>query len=370
MRRHFRPKKRIEEEETMTEKRNMTKEDVFLEARIRSEGVRIEVINKPATWDLFRSIVMDGCELVVGLWENPYSRLEAIIDGDHVIISDMGEALGTATLQRRPSWRNELLSDGTTVQNAIPWNPDIASIFLQYQCTTALSANACKYCAVSALPDGAMLPSMPPGAFEAMKARSVEAITIALQNGWRGTILFTGGTPPRSRKDYGQVTDDMERVMTQFRESIDDEILSQIHFSEALFSPPDDLGLLEKWRDIGLNSTEFDSQVMDPDYFKAICPGRGDQRRWIEAQAASAEVFGRGLGATTAVVMGIEPMAGLVEGVEERIKRGVFTQVLTFVPAPGTPYGGFGRRRLHGSWRPVRKSPTSTCATQTHSTSI
>ncbi len=74
----------------------------------------------------------------------------------------------------------------------------------------------------------------------------------------------------------GRLTDEMERILTQFCASVGDEILSQNHISEALFSPPDDLGLLYRWRDIRLSSTEFDTQIVDPDYFKAICPGRGE----------------------------------------------------------------------------------------------
>ena len=70
---------------------------------------------------------------------------------------------------------------------------------------------------------------------------------------------------------------------------------------------------------------------MDPDYFKAICPGRGDQSRWIEAQTAAAEIFGRGRGSTTDVVMGTEPMAGLLEGIEERINP----DVLLFLHSDG-----------------------------------
>jgi hypothetical protein len=137
------------------------------------------------------------------------------------------------------------------------------------------------------------------------------------------------------------VVDDMERLMTKFRESVDKDILSQIHFAVALLPPPDDLKELYKWKDIGLNGVEFDTQIVDPIYFDAICPGRGEQTAWDEAQAASAEIFGRGRGSTTGIVMGIEPMAGLLEGVEERIKKGSFTQLFNFTPVPGSPLGGF-----------------------------
>jgi hypothetical protein len=325
--------------ETTTEKRNITKEDIFLEARLRAEGARIEAKNasKPAN-RFYSAVVLDGCEMVVGLMPNEYSRLEVVIDGADVTISDMGEVLGTGTMEERRSWRDNLLSDGTTtVEAAVPtWNADIASIVLSTSCFHHDKGKTCKYCFYNLAPTG---PRMSLEALETAAARSVEAIIVALESGWRGTILFTGGTPHPSQ--CSRVVDDIERFMTRFRESVDEDVFSQIHFSVALLRPPDDLKELYKWKDIGLNGIEFDSQVVDPVYFKAICPGRDEQSAWDEAQAAAAELFGRGRGATTGIVMGIEPMGGLLEGVEERIKRGAFTQLFNFTPVPGSPLGGF-----------------------------
>lgn len=323
---------------TVTEKRNITKDDIFLEARLRAEGARIETQNARTPFNIYQAVILNGSEIVMGVWQNPTSHLVVTVDDHAAIISDGDEVLGTGTLEVRPPWRDKLLHDGTPVQSApVPWNADILSIILSTSCAHAAAGNACKYCVVSSRPAGAA-PAASPGEVDARVARAVEAITIALQSGWRGEILFTGGTPPLSR--HGQVTDTMERILIQLREEVGDEILSQNHISEALFSPPDDLGLLNKWKEIGLNSTEFDTQVVAPDYFKAICPGRGEQVRWNEAQAASAEVFGRGRGATTGIVMGLEPLAGVLEGVEERVSKGIFPQLFNFIPVPGSPYGG------------------------------
>lgn len=319
---------------TMTEKRNIAKEDIFLEARLRAEGVRFEVKKEPPAGSAYRPVVLDGCDVVVGLWRNPASYLEVAVDGDDVTISDRGEVLGTGTLEPRGSWRESLLSDGTPVDRAIAATPTTSSILWGYRCSVFDSGKGCGYCGIYARPS-----TSPALASDARKItqRCVEATAVAIQNGWRGSVIFTGGTPPPSRR--GQMTDNIERVMTQFRESVDEDILSQLHIGPEAF-PPDDLSEMVKWRDFGLNSTAFDLQVMDPAYFKAICPGRGEQSRWKEAQDAAAEIFGRGRGATTGIVMGIEPMGGLLEGIEERVSNGVWPQVYTFMPAPGSPMAG------------------------------
>ena len=81
--------------------------------------------------------------------------------------------------------------------------------------------------------------------------------------------------------------------MTRFHESVDADILAELQVEVQLY-PPKDLGEMFKWKGLGVNSAEFGNQAMDPAYFKAVCPGRGDQRRSFDVQEAAAEVFGPG----------------------------------------------------------------------------
>jgi hypothetical protein len=107
---------------------------------------------------------------------------------------------------------------------------------------------------------------------------------------------------------------------------------------------PEDFSEMYKWKELGINATEFDLEVMDPAYFAAICPAKHAYRPleyWKEAQVASTEVFGPGRGTTTTVVAGIEPMSSLVEGVDECLSRGVYPFPNNFMVAPGSAYEGF-----------------------------
>lgn len=323
----------------MAETRIITKEDIFLKARLLSEGVRVEVKKAPEAGSAARPMVLDGCEIVSLLRPNSYSRLEAAIDGEDVVISDMGEVLGTGRLEERRSWLDTPMKDGNPVASVFSGSRTIINIVLNFRCYNYDSGKGCKYCGLFAATKSA--PAMPPSVAQEVTARQVEAAVIAIQNGWRGTMVLTGGVLPPSRR--GQLIEGLERVMNQFRESLDEETLSQLHIAPNSY-PPDDLSEMYQWKDLGINSTEFDLEVMDPAYWKAICPGKSEaysQEHWKEAQVASAELFGRGRGAVTAVVMGIEPMASLVEGVEERISKGVYTTPLMFMPSPESPYAAF-----------------------------
>ena len=74
------------------------------------------------------------------------------------------------------------------------------------------------------------------------------------------------------------------------------------------------------------------------------CPGKSKaipQERWKEAQEVAVEVFGRGRGSFQSMVTGIEPMSSLVEGIEERISKGVYSAPLVITPTPGSPYARF-----------------------------
>jgi len=324
----------------MPEKRNITKEDIFLKARLRAEGIRLEEKGPPIWKPLHNApgpfIVLDGCDMVASTMPNARSSLEAIFDGYDVTISENSEVLATGTLWERASWRDRLMSDGTIVEEACNYDSVIMAVVIHTGCYTYLSGKGCKYCHLA--PESF---SEPPLSFsETLKqaGRQIEAVVTAIQGGWRGLLLLSGGAALPERR--GQwTTDIIEAVMSRFHELVDDDTLAQLQIAPQVY-PPDDLGELYKWKSFGINSTEFDNEVMDPAYFKAICPGRGEKRYWYEAQEASSEVFGRGRGAITNIVCGLEPMAGMLEGIEERISKGVYTMPVMFGPMPGTPLAG------------------------------
>ena len=325
----------------MAEKRNITKEDIFIKARIISEGVRTNVKKLPEKGLVFRPFVMEGCDLVVLLIRNTYSRLEAIIDGEDVIISDMGEILVSGKLEVWRSWLDKSMRDGRPVKDVFLRSGSsisIINIIMNFRCYNYDSGQGCKYCGLFAYPIS-KAPSI--DLFPKITALQVEMAVIAAQNGWRGTLSITGGALPPSQRS--QMVNRLEMVMDQLRESLDKKILSQLHVAPNMY-PPDDLEEMYIWKDMGVNAAEFDLEVMDPAYFKAICPGKSkacSYDRWKEAQEAAVKIFGRGRGSFQSMVTGIEPMSSLVEGLEERISKGVYSAPLVVIPARGSPYEQF-----------------------------
>jgi len=330
-----------EEDNTSREKRNITKDDIFLKARILSEGIRVKVKKQPETGSPYRPIVLEGCDLVVMPLPNPYSRLEAIVNGEDVIISDMGKDLSSGKFEVRRSWYDEKMSDGMsagTIYSYSASSTSIINIIVNFRCYNYDSGQGCKYCGLFASP---RTKGLPINVTQKMTRSHVELALIAAKNGWRGTLSITGGAYPPSQRS--RTINDLESVMDQLTKSLDDDILSELHVAPNVY-PPKDLEELHKWKEMGINAAEFDLEVMDPAYFKAICPGKSKawpQEYWKEAQEVAVEVFGRGRGSFQSMVTGIEPMDSLVEGIEERISKGVYSAPLIMVPTPGSPYEQF-----------------------------
>ncbi len=328
----------------MAGKRNITKEDILLKTKLLAEGARVEV-KGPPLWqpsiDGFASnphIVFDGCDITAVILPNPRSRLEAIIEGKDVTISDMGELLGTATLQSRPLWLDRPMDDGTPLSSAFSYDTAfVATVLTGSRCFAYDAGKTCRYCGL-----GHTFAQMGPlwSFSETVQyaQRQVDATALAIESGWRGVILLTGGAMPPDRRGQ-HMTDIFEAIMERFHERLDADTLSELQIAPYAF-PPDDLGALHKWKSFGVNSCQFDSEVMDAAYFKAICPSKGEKKRWHEAQEAAAEVFGRGRGSSSLVVAGIEPMAQLVEGIEERVSKGVYVQPFAFQSYPDAPMEG------------------------------
>lgn len=330
----------------MTEKRNITRDDILLKARLGSEGCLLEITGpppwKPTTMNPnpgFR-ITLDDCDMVIPLGpeSNSNAALKVSLDGTDVTISESDELLRTARLEPRAAWRDKKLSNGLAVDQVIMCTDDVqCNIIVSRGCHAAAMGKACRFCGLGPSFEEGMPLATHKETLEGAEL-SIQATIIAINSGWRGFLNLAGGATPPERRD-SWTTDILEAVMARFREDVDADVLSELQVAFQGY-PPANLNEMNKWKGFGINSVEYDNQVLDPDYFKAVCPGRGPQEQWFEAQEAAAEIFGRGRGSISNIVTGIEPMAGMLEGVEERISRGVWSHPITFFPAEGSAMEG------------------------------
>lgn len=319
----------------MMESSGINREDLWLKARVLSEGVRFEFAGvevKEAKG--LTTIILDGCGLPVMTPYNQYSRLTVAVDEDRVTVSDMGQEIGRGT-----TVREDFSAKGQTLRS------DMVAVPVHFRCYNQDAGKGCKYCEKNA--DVGHIPAG--NALTQAIRKSAAGVANAVENGWRGCVMLTGGVLPPQRRN--RLIDRIEVVMAELRERLDADVLSQLQITANVY-PPDELSELEQWRDLGINSTSFDLEVMDPAFWRAICPGKAEtttHEHWIEAMTVSAEVFGRGRGTMSAVVLGIEPLDSFIEGFEDLVSKGVYPVPYVFLP-PSKRVGFSGFRPPTADW--------------------
>jgi len=346
----------------MVEKGKITQDDIYAKARIMSEGVRIEGVEMPSSeqmakaseiipeklnydnpeeiWRLYARTLstwaktsrqesalrfdFDGSGIKVMVQPNKYSRLELTRDGAHVTVSDGDETLVTGSIPKRFEWLDEKLSNGLPISTVLPvMSAEIINVVFTLSCMNYASGRGCRYCNLFANPLSKKLLMLPLNVLKSWARYEAEAVKVAKDNGWDGFLSVSGGAlPPAHRKEY---LDRLEILLDALREALGEETFSK---QRVIYNhyPPENFSEMYDWKEFGINGTSIDLEVMDPAYFPAICPGKNAYKPhayWKEAQEASVEIFGPYLNTAGCIVVGIEPMSSLVEGVDERLSKGV-----------------------------------------------
>jgi len=360
--------------------RKITRADIYAKARIMSEGVRIEGVEMPSSeqmakaseiipeklnfddpegiWRIYADTLstwprtsrqesglrfaFDGSGIKVMVQPDKYSRLELTRDGDRVTVSDGNDVLVTGTAPRRPEWLDQKLSNGLPVSAFLPvMSSEIINILFNLSCMNYWSGRGCRYCNLSANPISKKLLMLPLNALKSWAKYEAEAVKVATDNGWHGFLSVSGGAlPPAHRGEY---LDRLKILLVALHEALGEETFAELPIIYNNY-PPEKFTDMYEWKEFGITGTSIDLEVMDPAYFAAICPGKNAYKPhayWKEAQEASVEIFGPYLNTTGCIVVGIEPMSSLVEGVDERLSKGVLPFPLSYYSAPGSAYWGF-----------------------------
>ncbi len=365
----------------------ISKEIIFIKARMLSEGVRIhiseETIQNSETFteterinflrevestkreDLYdatkfmelkhkanlinsqhngisSTLIFDNSNIITNLYPNKHSRMDLIVEGKKVSISEDGEILLTGRFPKKPKWRTEKLSNGLPIDTALPAaSAGIINVVFTVSCMNYNTNKGCRYCNLFANPISRKISMLPMDTLGEWSKYQAEAVKIATDHGWKGGIAISGGAlAPAQRKEYLQR---LSLVLTTLRETLGEKKYSKIRKTYNHY-PPEDFADMHKWKQLGINGTSIDLEVMDPAYFAAICPGKSAYKPyeyWKKAQEESVKVFGPWFGTTGCIVMGIEPMSTLIKGMDERFSKGIFSQPLVFHSTRGSDYWGF-----------------------------
>ena len=295
--------------------------------------------SKPSSATRF---TFDESGLTTFVHANKYSRLVLRQDGDRVTVTDGDELLVTGHVDKPFDWQDEPLSNGLPASTFLPGiSHEIINLIFYLSCNNYNTGRGCKYCNLFANPLSQMSDVFPLALQESWAKHQAEAIKVAIDHGWNGHIALSGGAlPPTARVRY---LDFLKLSLDALRNVLGDQRFGELDVVYNHY-PPERFEDMEEWKKLGIKRTAIDLEVMDPAYFPVMCPGKAAYKPhefWKSAQDASVEVFGPFANTTGNIILGIEPMSSVLDGVEERLARGVMPRPVIFCSAPNSEYWGF-----------------------------
>lgn len=362
------------------DRRRITREDIFLKARMISEGVRVKMgeappglshpdltqdpseqerdevrVNVSDADDVISAIkrqrgnsyqeclvgnviIFDDAEIFAPIITKESSTLTLALDRQRARISEAGQVIARGTFYTPSAghpWSSKRLSNGLTIDDMLfGSSPGIVNVLFNLSCYNHNSNQACRYCGLFGNAACEEVEELPLGALKEYAGVQAEAVKVMTDLGWRGVVALGGGALPPSLR--GEYLDRVEVVLEPLHDMLDSKTLGELHVVYNHY-PPEDFSDFHSMRRMGIQSTSIDMEMVTPKGFKSICPGKHAYKPleyWKEAQEAALEAS---LISATNIVTGIEPKEVLLEGVHERLSKGVFPVPLQFLPTPNSP---------------------------------
>ncbi|HSN16023.1 MAG TPA: radical SAM protein, partial [Anaeromyxobacteraceae bacterium] len=235
------------------------------------------------------------------------------------------------TFAKRPGYYAKKTSDGTAMKTVAVHNTDDV-VFVAYsnECSLKATGKDCLFCNINATRDTY-------GEADGVKwkyPRQIgETVAAAYAEGARHVTISGGFVPERREVDY----------YLDVAESIKEHTGLEDFNGTACIGAPQDLSIIEKYREVGYRTLAINIEVWNEHFFRAYCPGKeqlcGGQKHWIQALERAVEVFGRGR-VRSNMVGGLESKASTLEGIETLTSKGIIAISPPWYPNPGSALEG------------------------------
>lgn len=351
-----------------------TKEILYRELELKNnltvEGVRFEpkifeaVLNKDGTVaashncmdfsldDVAKEqvIIPGGFRLEHGvgvqLNKNTDSPYYIEVENDRFFVKRDGERLSEIKITKSADFLNQTTSDGVSMRTiAQAGNGDYGDkqLIIAYSNECALKDKGldCLFCNINATKNRFAEKENIQWKTPKQIAETVKA---AYSQGYNHLTITGGYIPERRELEY--YLDAAEEIK---------EALGQETFNgTACIGAPQDLSVLEKYKEAGFSSVGINLEVWNRHFFEAICPGKsqlaGGYDKWREAIDYAVEIFGKG-NVRSNFVPGLEPKESLLEGIETLAAKGVVaTGALPWIPNIGSALEGHRTPTAQWHW--------------------
>jgi len=246
-------------------------------------------------------------------------------------LTHKGNELFPIEFTHRHEYNNLKTSDGSPMSHVVSFNGD-GTAFVAYSNECALKEKGldCLFCNINATKDTY-------GEIQNIKWKYPkqigEAAAAAYKFGAKHITISGGFVPERREVDY----------YIDVAEAIKEHTGLEDFNGTAVIGAPQDLEIIDKYKEAGYRTIAINMEVWDRNMFKAICPGKdqecGGYDHWVNALEYAAKVFGHGK-VRTSFVAGIEPKKATLEGVEYLASKGIISLTSGWNPNPGSALEG------------------------------
>lgn len=267
---------------------------------------------------------------ISALFRRPRSKWGLMAEEGGIMITHDGEPFSRAQYPERPAYFGNRLSDGTLSDKIIAVaGEETPGFFFYPDCAYFDKGVFCKFCSVK----GTRKSVGKEMVSDFSKEQLTEATKLFQKTPWRDIpiISITTGTFPDN--DAGaRYTSDLVRSVY---DSLDPKI--PIHL---LTMPPNDLGIIDEYKQAGVTTIAFNIEVFDESLFKEICPGKEKYygyKNFVRSFDVARKIFGD-YKVFCGFVWGLEPAESTVVGYRYFLDRGVSISSNLFHSDPKSVY--------------------------------
>ncbi|MGC4063903.1 MAG: hypothetical protein QM784_04560 [Polyangiaceae bacterium] len=266
-------------------------------------------------------------------------------DGGRWILLDGERFVDEVYLWPRPQYYDKSTSTGKEMRHIVAARPQRLQVFAASYCHFWNNDKGCRYCDIvpHARQQGREL-----GAPQRPKTSDVvETIHEALKEKGRfSTICMTSGSDTRGAKPFDAEVDYYVELLKGIGSLFDAQ-----RFPSQLIATAFSTDQLERiYQETGLMSITHDIEVLDPELFDWICPGKEEwvgYHEWKARLVRAVDIFGRGR-VGTSFVAGVEfatprgwtdedeAVRKILGESEELAEKGVNTVLQVWIPKPNS----------------------------------
>ena len=235
-------------------------------------------------------------------------------DGVFNIVRDGRVVVENIRFAKRADYYSKKTSDGADMR-AIAQDAGYGNIFIVYsnECCLKDKGQDCLFCNINATKD---LYGEEQNINWKNANQIAETVVECYKNGFDHLTVSGGFVPERREVDY----------YADIAEAIQDRLGVSEFNGTACVGAPDDLEVIEKYKEAGFSSIATNIEIWDEKMFDVICPGKtqlcGGRKNWIDTLNAEVDVFGK-FHVRSTLVSGIEPKNSLIEGIDTLVSKGI-----------------------------------------------